>query len=98
MAVMKISLLMLLMTANAIKDPCASTAGDGDITSLIPSQNDTNPLCYECPNIKYAECNLELDPLVEEHILEPGSCSDYGYKVYIKNDPVWQESGLYGSV
>jgi hypothetical protein len=99
MALIKSLILTLLAAAGvaAVPDPCARYDGTGTITALLPGANDTNPLCYECPNENYADCNLSKDPLVAAHFKQIGTCQGFGYKIYIKNDPVFVESGLYAS-
>lgn len=89
-------LFELLTLVTAINDPCSMYANEsGNITVLLPGPDDSDQFCYQCPNLEYAECNLAQDPLCSEHTLASGTCEEFGYKFYVKNDPVFVESGLY---
>ena len=63
--------------------------------SLVPGSGDLNPICYLCPNATYAEYVLSTDPLVQKHLFKNGSCPDFGFAKFIRNDPVWRDAGLY---
>jgi len=66
--------------------------------SLVPSEKDPNPLCYECPNATYAEFVHENDPLCVAHFEANGTCDSFGYTRSVGNDPVFTDAALYNKI
>jgi len=63
--------------------------------SLVPGDDDFNPLCYQAPNESYANLTLRVDFTVRKHTKHLGGCAGFGYEVYIENDPILKAAELF---
>lgn len=61
----------------------------------LPAKFDLNPLCYQLPNATYANYTLASDLLVHRHTIHEGSCAEFGYTVYVSNDPIFKDAALF---
>ena len=65
--------------------------------SLIPPHKsfELNPFCYDCNNDTYATYVLEHDPLARNHVKVNGSCTENGFRNFVRNDPLYRDAKLY---
>ena len=62
---------------------------------LLPANHDLNPFCYQCDNQTRAEEIHKIDVLAKEHVLASGACHEHNYSLFIHNDPIFKDVGLY---
>ena len=62
---------------------------------LLPASHDLNPFCYQCDNHTRAEEIHKLDAFAKEHVLASGACHEHNYSLYLFNDPIFKDVGIF---